>query len=78
MMPANEANRKTLDILNKKFYDTSKDLEEKIEKAISEGLFFISGDGVLPDQIIQSLRELGYTVKISSQFNESYYNISWC
>ena len=77
MIPSNEANRRTLDILNKKFYDTSKDLEVKIERAISEGLFSISGDGVLPEQIIQSLRELGYTVKISSQFNESCYSISW-
>lgn len=77
MIPASEANRKSLEVFNKGFYETLKDLESKIEKAISEGEFYINGVGILPDIIIQQLRELGYTVEAYSQYNEDGYTISW-
>lgn len=39
--------------------------------------FSISGDGTLTTTVIEKLRNMGYKVKNDSQYNESFWSISW-
>ena len=53
------------------------EINSKIRAAIDKGKFSISGDGTLSTTIIEKLRSMGYKVKNDSQYNESFWNISW-
>lgn len=52
-------------------------MEEQISLAISYGKFSISNDGSLQPETQKKLEELGYEVKTGTQYNESYYSVSW-
>ena len=64
---------------NHVIYDDTQleDIAKEIREAIEEGKFFISGIGYLKSEIRKKLNELGYKVETGSQYNESYYSISW-
>ena len=53
------------------------ELEKQIDGAVANGEYYISNSGCLPSEVIQRLEELGYKVTTGSQYNESYYCISW-
>ena len=53
------------------------ELSKLIRYAIADGKFSISKDGCLKPEIRKKLEELGYKVETGSQYNESYYSISW-
>ncbi len=58
----------------------AKELSEimgKIDKAIANGEFLFSTNGYLQPETKQRLEELGYKVETGSQYNESYYSVSW-
>lgn len=52
-------------------------LSAQINNAIAEGKDSISNDGYLQHETRLRLEELGYKVQPGSQYNESYYSISW-
>lgn len=52
-------------------------INSEIRTAIDKGEFSISGDDALSFAIIEKLRKMGYKVKSDSQYNESFWNISW-
>ncbi len=77
MISASEARKKTENNINN---GTTRELSEimrQIEKAIANGKFSISNDGYLQSETEQKLEELGYKIKTGSQYNESYYSVSW-
>ncbi len=77
MISASEARKKTENNINN---GTTRELSEimrQIEKAITNGKFSISNDGYLQSETEQKLEELGYKIKTGSQYNESYYSVSW-
>lgn len=74
---ASEANKLTKEHIEKCLTKELKEITEKIIKAIADGKFSISGDGYLKSETKQRLEELGYKVKYGSQYNESYWSISW-
>lgn len=48
-----------------------------ILEAINNGRRYVSESGILMDSNKEKLRKLGYEVNTGSQYNESYYNITW-
>ena len=77
MLTASEANKKTKEIIKECLTEELSKLEEQINKAIENGKFSISNDGYLQSETTERLKELGYKVETGSQYNESYYIISW-
>ena len=59
----------------------TKELQEivvKINAAAKEGKYSYSEDGYLEPEIKARLKSLGYKVdEVGSQYNQSYYSISW-
>ncbi len=53
------------------------EINSKIRTAIENGEFSISEDGTLSFAIIEKLRKMGYKAENGSQYNESYWSISW-
>lgn len=53
------------------------EINSEIRTAIDKGKFSISGDGTLTTTVIEKLRNMGYKVKNDSQYNESFWSISW-
>lgn len=53
------------------------EINSKIRTAIENGEFSISEDGTLSFAIIERLRKMGYKAENGSQYNESYWSISW-
>ena len=53
------------------------ELSKLIRDAIADGKFSISEDGCLKPKTRKKLEELGYKVETGTQYNESYYSISW-
>ena len=53
------------------------EINSEIRTAIDKGEFSISGDGTLTTTVIEKLRNMGYKVKNDSQYNESFWSISW-
>ena len=52
-------------------------IENEIKDAINRGVCSIHNDGCLSKPIKDELKKLGYKVYQGSQYNESYYSISW-
>ena len=77
MLSASEANQKTRNNIKKCLTKELSELEKQIDEAISNGKFSISNDGYLQSETKERLEELGYKVSTRSQYNESYYSISW-
>ncbi len=74
---AKEARQKTENNINNCATKELSEIMEKIEKTIANGKFSISNDGYLESETEQRLEELGYKIKTGSQYNESYYSVSW-
>lgn len=77
MLSASEAKKKTQDSINDRVTKELDKLNKQIDKAIARGSFSISNDGILQSETSKRLESLGYRVQTGSQYNESYYNISW-
>jgi len=77
MISASEARKKTENNINNCVTKELSEIMEKINKAIANGKFSISNDGYLETETERRLEELGYKIKTDSQYNESYYSVSW-
>jgi len=52
-------------------------IENNIKNAINRGVCSIHSNGHLSKNIANELERLGYKIYQGSQYNESYYSISW-
>ena len=77
MLYAHEAKRKTLENIEECTTKELSKIEKQINEAVANGKFSISNSGSLQPESMRRLEEGGYKVTIKSQYNESYYVISW-
>ena len=74
---ASEANKMTNHVIDSCTTQQLAELSKLIRDAIADGKFSISEDGCLKPETRKKLEELGYKFETGSQYNESYYSISW-
>ena len=74
---ASEANKMTNNAIDSCTTQQLAELSKLIRDAIADGKFSISKDGCLKPETRKKLEELGYKVNIGTQYNKSYYSISW-
>lgn len=74
---ASEANKMTNNAIDSCTTQQLAELSKLIRDAIADGKFSISEDGCLKPETRKKLEELGYKVETGTQYNESYYSISW-
>ena len=74
---ASEANKMTNHVIDSCTTQQLAELSKLIKDAIADGKFSISKDGCLKPEIRKKLEKFGYKVETGSQYNESYYSISW-
>ena len=48
-----------------------------ISEAVKEGQFSVCGEGRMQEATKQELERLGYKVEMGSQYNDSYFSVSW-
>ena len=77
LLTADEARSKTQENIQKCLTAELHKLSGQINNAIAEGKYSISNDGYLQHETRLRLEELGYKIQTGSQYNESYYSISW-
>ncbi len=53
------------------------ELRVQIEQAISDGKYSITGEGILDSNVVYWLGKNNYKVTLDSQYNQSYWIISW-
>ena len=53
------------------------ELHVQIEQAISDGKYSITGEGTLDSNVVYWLGKNNYKVTLDSQYNQSYWIISW-
>lgn len=74
---ASEANKMANNIIDNCITQQLAELSKLIKDAIADGKFSISEDGYLKPETQKKLEELGYKIETGTQYNESYYSISW-
>lgn len=52
-------------------------VEGKINEAVSLGLYYFTGEGVLPNALIEYLRELGYKCSSKRYDSGEFFTITW-
>ena len=52
-------------------------METLISEAVKEGRFSVYGEGHMQEATKQELERLGYKVEMGSQYNDSYFSVSW-
>lgn len=77
MLSASEAKAKTQNNIDSCVTQELNKLDKQISEAISNGKFSICNDGILQHTTQERLESLGYKVETGSQYNESYYSVSW-
>lgn len=79
MISAKEAREETNKKIDYVMADELIKVEEKIKNSINDGSGSYSTcyDGSLHQKTIDFLKSFGYKVEYGSQYNESYYMISW-
>lgn len=77
MIVAKDAKTKTYEAINDCATEELRFISTEIDRAIKEGKFSISAEGTIGHTTRHRLEELGYKVIIGSQYNQSYYKISW-
>lgn len=74
---ASEANKMTNNAIDSCTTQQLTELSKLIRDAIADGKFSICEDGYLKPETRKKLEGLGYKVETGTQYNESYYSISW-
>ena len=74
---ASEANKMTNNAIDSCTTQQLTELSKLIRDAIADGKFSICEDGYLEPETRKTLEGLGYKVETGTQYNESYYSISW-
>lgn len=74
---ASEANKKTKVAIKNNIDNELSYILGEVEKTICKGKFAISIAGILDPSLRNKLEELGYKIKVGTQYNEPYYTINW-
>ena len=77
MMTAEEAARKTEEVLNQFTTEQLKKIESGIRNSVMNGDRTYCYEGYLSPQAKNTLESYGYVVKPGSQYNQSYVVIKW-
>ena len=77
MITAKEAHEKSAKVYDKKIEARLDEVFDWINSAIARGEFQICIDGNLPLEVKKRIENLGYTVNTGSQYNESWFTVSW-
>lgn len=76
-LPASEARRRTEENIEKHCTKELCEINKRIATAIDNKEFRITGDGWLQPETRRILEKAQYKVEMGTQYNESYYIISW-
>ena len=74
---AEEARKGYVKELYEKASKQAKDVEKRINDAITRGQISISGEGCLEPFIRKLLEEKGYVYSSVNQYNENYWYVTW-
>lgn len=77
MYSAKEAKIKTNEVISRAKTNQLNEIQLAIDEAINNGDFYITKDGSLRKETKEALVNMGYSVTTGTQYNESYYTISW-
>lgn len=77
MISANEARSATYKNQKKNIVLELRKIEIEINSAIAKGSYDVYKNGTISKEATKELEKLGYKITIGSQYNESYYKISW-
>ena len=77
MKSTRKAKKKTHNNINDCVTQELNKINKQIDGAIAKGQFSITNDGTLHPATRERLESLGYKVQVGSQYNESYYSVSW-
>lgn len=74
---AKKARDMTNEVIDTANTEQLNEIAKAIKKAISDGEFYITRTGFLKPEARKVLEKKGYKFTTGSQYNESYYTISW-
>ena len=74
---ASEANKMTNNAIDSCTTQQLAELSKLIRDAVADGKFSISEDGCVKPETLTKIEELGDKAETGTQYNESYYSISW-
>ena len=74
---AEEARRSVENGVYEKALEQMAKIQTLIFEAISNGKQTVSGDGTLEPSVKKVLEEKGYRCSAGSQYNETYWSVSW-
>ena len=74
---ASEANKMTNNAIDSCITQQLAEISKLTRGAIADGRFSISEDGCLKPETRKKLEALGYKIRTGTQYNKSYYIISW-
>ena len=77
LLSASEAHKETVDNIKDCSTKELVEISKRINDAIADGRFSISGDNCLQSETVQRLEELAYKVQTEIRHNEYYWSISW-
>lgn len=77
MITAKEANKQTKENIKNFQTEELRRVKEIIEECIQNGDYYYTANGYLSQNTKEMLKSLGYKVTTDTQYNESYYTISW-
>lgn len=77
MIFAHEANKKTTKLIEDNMTTEIEEIEKRINSCILEGKYILSCSGYISEKTKKCLKQHGYKVETGSQYNKSYYTISW-
>lgn len=77
MLTAREAREETRRVIDALRDEELLSIQTQINQAISEGKYAICNEGILSQDQVGRLRELGYIVQLGNQYNEPFYGIGW-
>ena len=74
---AEDARKAMSSVAYKKAEKQAVEIEAEILNAISNGKTSICGNGSLEHAVASKITDMGYVVAMGSQYNESYWSITW-
>lgn len=77
LLSAEDARKRADEAVDNAFTKELQEIAIEINAASKEGRYSYSDDGRIKPRIREKLEELGYKVEVGSQYNSSWYSISW-
>ena len=77
LLSAEESRKRADEAVDNGIKKQLQEIATEINAASKEGKYSYSENGFLKPKIREKLEELGYEVEVGSQYNQSWYSISW-